>query len=211
MFTGINSYPNPENYPSPSFPQPIPPPDDEPDEGDIILVAYSLAWQQPLLAAVDQLKLLSTWAGTNEEKTLAVNRAANLQYLLTEPAGDPGVPTPYWDDQSDLDDQDTPAEQPWYGIFDGEFHEVLENWLIAGFLAYSGQPGAALTFLTIAPRFRLAWKTGDVGGIIRIFIDGTDAGTVDTYSDTPGVIEQDFIGDPEVDEHQVLMVLEEVP
>lgn len=212
MLNWLNDYPNGQNYATPSFPQPVPPPDEEPDEGEIILVAYSLAWQQVLMAAVDQLLLPSTWLGTDEEKTLALNRAQNLKYLLTEPAGEPGIPTPYWDDESDLDDQETPAEQPWYGVyFEGEFHEVVENWIIAGFIAYSGQPGAALTFLTLAPRFRLAWKTGNLGGIIRVIIDGADAGTVDTFSDVDGIIEQDFLGDPDEDEHQILMVLEDEP
>jgi len=122
-----------------------------------------------------------------------------------------GVPTPYWDDESDLDDQEPSNEQAWYGIFDGTFQETVENFVIAGFLASSGDIGAAVTFLTIAPRFRLAWKTGDLGGVIRVFVDAVDYGTVDTYSATEGVLEQDYIGDPDEDEHTILMVLEEVP
>jgi len=121
------------------------------------------------------------------------------------------VPTPYWDDAQDLDDEATADTQIWYGIFDGTFQETIENFAIAGFIAYSGQVGAAITFLTLAPRFRLAWKTGDVGGIIRVIIDGADAGTVDTFAVTEGTIERDYVGDPEETEHQILMVLEEVP
>ena len=118
------------------------------------------------------------------------------------------TPTPFWDTPQDSDDELPADEQPWYGIFDGSFHETLENFVIAGFIAASVQVGAAITFLTIAPKFRLAWKTGDVGGIIRIFIDSADAGTVDTYSASPGVLEKDFVGDPDNDEHLILMVLE---
>jgi len=174
-------------------------------------VAYSLAWQQVLLAAVDQLLLPSTWQGTDEEITLALNRAQNLKYILTEPAGETGVPTPYWDDTSDLDDQAPVDEQVWYGIFDGEFHETLENFAIAGFLVYAGNIGAAITFLTLAPRFRLAWKTGNLGGIIRVIIDGAEAGDVDTFSEEDGVLEREFIGDPEEEEHSILMYLLSVP
>src|SRR5262249_37628721 len=93
------------------------------------------------------------------------------------------VAPPYWADVGDSDDEVEPAEQIWYGEWvSGEFHEVLENWAIAGFLAYSGAPAAAVAFLTIAPKFRLAWKTGDLGGIIRIFVDAADMGTVNTHS-----------------------------
>lgn len=137
---------------------------------------------------------------------IAESEAANFEAIC-----DPGVPTPYWDDTTDLDDQEQPVDQTWYGIFDGTFQETLENFTIAGFLVYAGQPGAAISFLTIAPRFRLAWKTGDLGGIIRVFIDSVDAGTVDTFSATEGVIEQDFIGDPDEETHSILMVLESVP
>lgn len=125
---------------------------------------------------------------------------------------DDGVPTPYWDDVADLDDSLPPSEQIWYGTYDGTtFTETVENWVLAGFVAYAGGIGAAIKFLTIAPAFRLAWKKGDVGGIIRVFIDGADAGTVNTYSPTEGVIERDYVGDPDEEEHEIIMVLEELP
>lgn len=211
MFPGQNEYTAPDNYPASSFPFPVPLPDVPPDEGDMLVVAYNPAWTPVLVAAVEQLLLPSTWEGDHDQKIAALNEASLLQWLLTEPAGEMGVPTPYWDDQSDLDDQEPPTDQQWYGIFDGTFQETVENFIIAGFIAYSGNIGAAITFLTIAPRFRLAWKTGDVGGVIRMFIDGADAGTVDTFSAEPGVIEKDFVGDPDLDEHTILMVLEETP
>lgn len=121
------------------------------------------------------------------------------------------VPTPYWDEATDLDDTAPAETQTWYGIFDGTFQETVENFVIAGFIAATGEIGGAVFFLTIAPKFRLAWKTGDLGGIIRVFVDAADMGTVDTYSATEGVLEKDYIGDPEVSEHEVMMVLEELP
>lgn len=132
-------------------------------------------------------------------------------YLSSDCAAEEEVPTPYWDDSTDLDDEEPGDEQSWYGIFDGEFHETVENFIIAGFIAYSGQIGAAVTFLTFAPKFRLAWKKGGLGGAIRIFIDGVDNGLLDTYSEEEGVIERDFVGDPELSEHVVLQVLETLP
>jgi len=211
MPTGENGYPNTDNYPAPSFKYPIPLPDIPPDEGDLIYVGYNPAWIPALMGAVTQLELPSTWQGDHDQIIAALNEVSLLKFQLTEPAAIGGVPTPYWDDQSDLDDEETPEEQPWYGIFDGTFQETVENFIIAGFVAYAAGPGAAVRFLTLAPAFRLAWKTSDLGGIIRVFIDGADAGTVDTYSATPGVLEVPFVGDPENEEHEILMVLEEIP
>lgn len=134
-----------------------------------------------------------------------------LVKYYADDCSDDGIPTPYWDEATDLDDEESEETQSWYGIFDGTFQETVENFVIAGFIAYSGQIGAAITFLTLAPRFRLAWKTGDLGGIIRVIIDGADAGTVDTFSATEGVLEKDYVGDPTETNHTIMMVLEELP
>jgi hypothetical protein len=150
------------------------------------------------------------WGTLTPEET-AEYMAAMLVDFGETGCGDTSVPTPYWDEDQDLDDQEPVETQTWYGIFDGEFHETVENFVIAGFLAYSGNIGAAISFLTIAPRFRLAWKTGNLGGIIRVIIDGADAGTVDTFSAVDGIIERDFVGDPDEDEHRIITYLESVP
>lgn len=121
------------------------------------------------------------------------------------------VPAPYWDDAEDNDDQQPSNDQEWYGEVTGEDLTWQENasiWLITGFLAATGQVGAAIAFKTIAPRFALAFRTGDVGGIIRVVIDASDAGTVDTYSATTGEIERTFVGDPDLEEHDILLILE---
>lgn len=124
---------------------------------------------------------------------------------------DTSVPAPYWDDESDVDAEEDTVTQIWYGIFDGEFHETVENFVIAGFLAYAGCIGCAIKFLTIAPAFRLAWKSGNIGGVIKMFIDGADAGDVDTYSADDGIIERDYVGDPEMEMHEILMYVESLP
>lgn len=119
------------------------------------------------------------------------------------------IPTPYWDEATDTDDEATGLAQLWYGNWiEGEFVESVGTFVIAGFLAYAATPGAAVFFLTIAPRFRLAWRTGSLGGIIRVIIDGADYGTVDTFSASPGVIERDYIADPELETHEVVQILE---
>lgn len=172
------------------------------------------AWVGILDGAVSELMNPEMWRETGEltpEEAAEVWSEMVFDAWAQESCGGGGVPTPYWDDQSDLDDEVPADEQTWYGIFDGTFQETVENFVIAGFVAYAAGIGAAVKFLTIAPAFRLAWKTSDLGGIIRVFIDGADAGTVDTYSVSPGVLEQTFVGDPENEEHEILMVLEEVP
>lgn len=125
---------------------------------------------------------------------------------------DEQVPTPYWDEATDTDDEMSALEQIWYGNWvEGEFVESVGTFLIAGFVAYAATPAAALFFLTIAPKFRLAWRTGSLGGIIRVIIDAADYGTVDTFSETPGVIYRDYVADPDLEEHEVIQVLEEPP
>lgn len=193
-----------------SYKEAVNPPLFDPDEGEQHTTTFAFEWLPYLLGAASQLQMLDAWKGTPEEQQLAVDRASMLKDMIYQGTHG-GVPTPYWDDAQDLDDQEPASEQEWYGIFDGSFHETVENFVIAGFIAYSGNVGAAITFLTIAPRFRLAWKTGDLGGIIRVIIDGSDAGTVDTFADEEGVLERDYVGDPDEDEHRILMVLESVP
>lgn len=76
-----NLWPNFENFPSPSFPQEIPPIDVEPD-ADMLCVRYNPAWATVLASACNQLTQLSSWQGTPDEKKLAVNRALTLKILL---------------------------------------------------------------------------------------------------------------------------------
>lgn len=122
------------------------------------------------------------------------------------------VPAPYWDDPEDADDELPAEEQIWYGRMEGTtFVEDVAIWVITGFIAYSGDIGAAIAFKTFAPRFVLAWKQDGIAGAVRVFIDGVDNGLLDTNSPTPGIIEKDFVGDPEIEEHDILMVLESLP
>jgi len=141
------------------------------------------------------------------DETAALCYQIMLDYFDTGVCND-DVPTPYWDDEDNADDEEPVDTQTWYGIFDGTFRETVENFVIAGFVAYGAGIGAAITFLTIAPQFRLAWKSGNLGGVIRIFIDARDMGTVDTHAATDGIIEQIFVGDPNLATHEVLMYLE---
>lgn len=193
-------------------------PDEAPD--DLLCRSFSIPneyrWLGNFMGALLDLTEPENWRQygtlTPDEAAAAYSSilAAGLPGIVGECEND--VVPPYWDDAQDIDDEQPIAEQSWYGVYDdiGGFHAQFEDWAIAGFLAYAGAPGAAVAFLTIAPQFRLAWKTGDIGGIIRIFVDAADQGTVDTYSASPGFIERAYFGDPELEEHEIIMVLEEL-
>jgi len=129
-----------------------------------------------------------------------------------------GAPTPYWDEDSDVDDEETPELQTWYGtVSDPEaapaeldFVENFAVWTITGFLALATwEIGAApaILFNTIAPRFVLATKRGDVGEIIRILVDGEESARVDTSGYAVGdVIRTPIIADAALSAHDVMIV-----
>ncbi len=87
------------------------------------------------------------------------------------------------------------------------FVENAGIWAITGFIAYSGDIGAAIFFHTIAPRFVLAWRRGDVGEIIRVVVDSADAAQVDTSAASPGdIVRVPIIADPDLSSHDILLL-----
>jgi len=130
------------------------------------------------------------------------------------------MPTPFWDEDQDVDDELPDDAQPWYGYVTNptappeelDFVENAAIWTITGFLAIATwEIGAApaILFNTIAPKFALAVKRGDFGEIIRIFLDGAEAARVDTSGYAPGdVIRVKLIGDPENETHEIIIVQE---
>jgi len=128
------------------------------------------------------------------------------------------VPTPYWDEDQDVEDEAPPETQTWYGyVTDPEvppgeltFVEQASIWAFTGFLALATwEIGAApaILFNTIAPSFVLAVRRGDAGAIIRILVDGQDAATVDTSAMTEGdVAYQAIIADPAFETHDLMLV-----
>lgn len=200
---------NPFAFSKSSFNQGITPLSTDPDEGDQWTVCFGVEWLPSILGALDQLLLPSTWIGDADAIQLAQDRAALLKDMFGNPTSCVGteVEPPYWDSVTDVEDEETPETQTWYGQYvEGTFTEVLENWTIAGFIAFAGAPAAAIAFLTIAPKFRLAFKTGDIGGIVRIFIDAVDNGTVDTSAGADGIVTFDVIADPEISPHEIILV-----
>ena len=221
-----NFYPNGFNYPDTSFPQEVIPPEVDPDDPDLemILVEYNPAWTPVLMAAVDQLLNFATWEGDNDAKMLAVNRASNLKWILQEPVevGERDLPAPYWDTPEDVDDAAPAEEQDWYGVVTNPeapadeltFVENAVIWIFTGFIALVLSPAlpagvaAGLAFRTLATRFTLAFRRGDIIEQIRIVIDAKDYGTVNTGDVAVGeVIEVDVNGLDDLPNHDILLVV----
>jgi hypothetical protein len=125
------------------------------------------------------------------------------------------VPTPYWDDAGDLDDELPVEIQPWYGEvvdytappYELTFVEAAGIWVIEGFVFYAAGVGAAVAFQTIAPRFVLAWKRRDIGELFRVVIDAADYSTVDTSGFAENdIIELPVLPDQGLEAHDILII-----
>lgn len=184
---GQNIYPATDNYPESSFKSPIPPPTVDPDEGDLLLVAYNPAWQEVLLGACMQLLNPSTWLGTDDEKKLAMNRAETLRYMLTVQLQNEA---PFWDDENgaDASDDDNPDDFPWY--------ENISDFIVTSFLATGIGVDAAVQFVGTARQFRLAWRRSGAGGIVRVFLNDILQAEVDTYSPVEDLTFLDIFPEP---------------
>lgn len=118
---------------------------------------------------------------------------------------DDTIDAPFWDTDEDVDDELPVEEQPWYGtVSDPEvpqeeldFVENAAIFALTGFLAaatWEAGFAPAILFHTLAPRFVIAMKRGDVGEVIRILVDGEEAAIVDTTPYAEGdVIEQPIL------------------
>lgn len=211
----FNSYPNAANKPRFSFDVPVTPPDIDPDEGDTVCMALSVLWLPVVLAALQQLTLYATWEGTDEEKLLAVQRAVNLMEIVGTAEGQCGtgqIPTPFWDDATDVDDEATPDVQTWYGYVedpDAEELTFIEDatiWAFTGLVAYAGGIGAAIAFRTVAPAFVLQARGKSTPEVIRVFVDGYLSGEYDTTGHEDEIIEMPVYGDADLTEHQIYVV-----
>lgn len=125
------------------------------------------------------------------------------------------IPAPYWDNDEDVDDELPDPIQYWYGEVTNPtdppdeltFVENAAIWVFTGFVAYAGGIGAAAVYHTIAPRFALAWKRGDLGELIRVVIDAADYGTVDTSTvDVGEIITLEVLPDQTLEEHDIMLI-----
>lgn len=215
----VLGYDNFYAHPTSSYNEPVPVPDVEPDEGTLVQVCLSEAWLSYVLGALSQLQLQTTWQGDPDTVLRGQGMATNLKGLFANPACPAdNVPTPFWDEDSEVDDELPDDAQPWYGtVSDPEapqdeldFVENAAIFAITGFLAIATwEIGAApaILFHTIAPKFVLAMRRGDAGEIIRILVDGQEAARVDTSASAPGdVIRVPVVANQELDGHDIAIV-----
>lgn len=131
-------------------------------------------------------------------------------------------PTPYWDDDTSVDDEAPADEQDWYGYVEDALapaNEItfVQNaviWILTGFVALVLSPtlpvgaAAAVTFRTLAKRFTLAFNRGDIVEQFRVIIDAKDYGTVDTAGMAVGdVVELSVDGLDDLSFHDIVIVV----
>jgi len=136
------------------------------------------------------------------------------------------VPTPFWDDDTSVDDEATPEAQEWYGEVEDAlapadeltFVENAVIWLLTGFVLVAAAPtlgaaaAAAVFFRTTAVRFTLAFNRGDVAESIRVIVDAADYGEIDTSSMAVGdIVELDVNGLADSPSHDIYIITKPTP
>jgi len=213
QFTGVG-YPTPVSIPEDTTCLTLEVPANEEWWGVVVGLLYSLIlewnWQQ-FEGGLDRDVVVARWQ-TMLENALDLAETTNSCTPLIN------VPTPYWDEDIDVNDDAPVASQTWYGaVSDPEavpaeldFVENAAIWAFTGFLAVATwEIGAApaILFNTVAPQFVLAVKRGEFAEIIRILVDGQDAVTVDTSAYTEGdVIRTNIVADPTFETHDIMLV-----
>lgn len=181
-----------------------------------------------LMGAVDILSQEWAWyqwgALTPSEAASAWNQVINEVYLegtlLPCPGDEATVDTPYWDDDTDVADEQPEATQPWFGyvtdaLNPGElnFIEDITIWLITGFiLASSGGAGIvpAIFFRTNAKAFVLQHRNDNLGDVIRYFVDGSLA-AVYTDDGSGNITDVPVTANPENATHDLYVTIEKAP
>lgn len=126
------------------------------------------------------------------------------------------VQTPYWDTATDVEADETVEMQTWYGEVTnptappGEltFAENILVWTFTGLIALATPElgfAPAILFHTIAPKFLIAQKAGDVGEIINIVVNGKSYAQVDTTGHAGEIMNTSIIGDASLDTQQLLI------
>jgi hypothetical protein len=179
----------------------------------------SSAWLAVVMGALMLLADEENWQQLNGG--IAVEDAAEAAQLIIDSgyegtcaAASVDVPTPYWDEVTETDDEATPETQTWYGYVDDPelppaeltFVESAAIWAFTGFLALSGTPAAAIAFNTVAQDFVIAMRGDDPAEVIRVIVDGVQHAEIDTTGMVDELIEVPVFGDPALGTHDVLLV-----
>jgi len=206
----------------PSSPAYFPTPDTIPGElaCRVFRVPDSEEWLGALMGAVAVLSQARNWypwgSLTVDEAADAWNEIINEAYLESLDGVCPvtTVDTPFWDEDSTVNDEEERDVQTWYGYVTDldspttTFVEDAAIWAFTGLLVVAGAPGAAIAFHTVAPRFVVAVRRGELGEIIRLYLDGEEAAEVDTSGYSEGdVIEIPMFPDPEIETGHDMMIV----
>lgn len=185
-----------------------------------VFIPDSEEWLATVSGALAVLTLPYMW---EQHGAVTPARAAErMTQMLTEyydgacsQVAEETVPTPYWDEAQDLDDEQPADLQAWYGYvtdwtapIDGlTFVENAAVWTITGFVAYAAGIGAAVTFRTVARNFVLAVQREDVGEAIRVIVNGVQETKVDTTPYAVGdVIEVPIAVETEAEFYDIIIV-----
>lgn len=134
-------------------------------------------WIGAMLTLCDPENFQEFEGGMNREDTAEIFREALYDALLLPDSEQ--LPTPYWDDPEG-DDAASGEDNPAF-----PFYEDAAAFAIGGFVLYAAGIGAALEYWTVQKQFRIAVRKHDLGGALKVFMDGTLLGEYDTYSPTP--------------------------
>jgi hypothetical protein len=214
----VLGYNRPFAHPTSSFNTPVQAPSSDPDEGVLVQATFNAEWLPYVLGALYQLTLQTTWKGTPEEILEAQYRAIILMHLFG--VGEPSeVETPFWDDETDVDDNAPTDDQPWYGQVTNptapagelDFVESVALWIFTGLVAVATFEVAgiapAIAFHTTVEKFIILQKRGDVAETIRFVVDGQDAKFVNTAPYAPGeIIETPIITPQTGGGHDILII-----
>lgn len=203
-----------KQFPGVGFPTPVSIPEDTVCR--TLKIPADGSWEAVVMGAL--MALTEPWNWQQLEGGITREEAAERALELVDQAYEDvdlpcpvpaTVPTPYWDDSTDLDDEAPADDQHWYGhVSGGDFIEDIAVWLVSGFLATTVNPQAALLYSTYERKFRLAFLAEGLPGFARVVIDEVLAGRVDLSGDAGDIIEHDFLADPELETHTVMVVYE---
>jgi len=123
------------------------------------------------------------------------------------------VPSPYWDDETDNEEEAYTETQTWYGavtdwlapVGELNFEQNIALWALTGFVAYAGGVGSAIFFRTTAKRFIIAIEAGDLPEIIRVVVDSAEY-NIDTTGLEGTIIEQEVVTDPDLEDHDIYVI-----
>lgn len=116
-----------------------------------------------------------------EAGELTAQETADIFLAMLQPFWVNNNEPPEWETPDDLDGQ--PA-QNWY--------DELADWIIAGFLAVTFTPQAAITYTATVPKLRIAFRTGNIGALFKVLINGVEVWTGDSYAPITDLIDHVF-------------------